>query len=105
MSLLVGYLCQHFKNFNLYYHPSLMIAKITMKHWPPAKPEQAGVLHDKLHKIFQIIILNYLSRLIAHRLSMDAVQSRMSNDIQMSQSIQPTFHDPEKEKLNSISIF
>lgn len=33
--------------------------------------------------------------LIAHKLSIDAVHSRTSNDIQISQSIQPNGHEPK----------
>lgn len=39
---------------------------------------------------------------MAHKLKIDAVHKSMSNDIHMSHSIQPTFHDPEidMKKIN-----
>lgn len=36
----------------------------------------------------------YLSILIAHKLSIDAVHKRTSNEIQISHKIQPNFQDP-----------
>lgn len=41
----------------------------------------------------------YLSMLMAHKLRMDAVQSRTSNDIQISQNIQPSCQEPANDNL------
>lgn len=43
-----------------------------------------------------------LSMLIAHKLKIDAVQSRTSKDIQISHRIHPKCHEP-KNNLNFIS--
>lgn len=41
----------------------------------------------------------HLSTLMAHKLSMDAVHSRISRDTQISQSIQPKRQEPEERKI------
>lgn len=41
----------------------------------------------------------YLSMLMAHKLRIDAVQSKTSNDIQISQNIQPSCQEPENDNL------
>lgn len=38
--------------------------------------------------------LTHLSKLMAHKLRMDAVQSMMSKNIQMSHSVQPSSQEP-----------
>lgn len=43
-------------------------------------------------------IFIYRSKLIAHRLSIDAVHSKMSNDIQISQRIRPHFQEPTSKQ-------
>lgn len=40
------------------------------------------------------LVIYYLSKLMAHKLNIDAVHKRMSNDIHMSHKIQPTCHEP-----------
>lgn len=46
-----------------------------------------------------ITICTNLSTLMAHRLSMDAVQSSTSSDIQMSQSTQPRRQEPAMNEI------
>lgn len=48
-------------------------------------------------------ILINLSRLIAHKLKIDAVHSRISKEIQISHKIHPTFHvSVRKREIKSI---
>lgn len=51
------------------------------------------------------INLTHRSMLIAHKLNMDAVHNRTSNDIQILQNNQPSCHDPtQKYKQMNIQI-